>query len=340
MNRPLAALLLWLLMPTAQAHPLAPALLELRETEPARYEVLWRTSLSRAQGVDVSPQFPPECRASAASAPQLEGRDALVLRWTLDCAPAGLEGRELRVQGLDRGRINVIVQLRPLTGDLVQALLDAERPVLRVETPERDKIFSDYLGLGLEHLLLGLDHLLFVAGLVLLLRPLRRLVLAITAFTLGHSLTLTLATLGYLNVSQAVAETGIALSLLWLACEIARPESERERSWLKRWPGLITCAFGLLHGLGFAGALTEAGLPAGDLPLALLAFNLGIELGQLLVLALLALVTLQFRKLPAWPVAARLLPAYIIGTLSVYWCLERSSDLSGVWMRRALAADF
>jgi hypothetical protein len=322
MRRWLLVLLLWPVL--APAHPLAPALLELRETAPAQYETLWRTSVLRARGADLRPLPPQGCRGGLDQPAQIEGREALVLRGTLDCAPTGLAGKTLRIAGLDQARINVIVQLQPLAGQPQRVLLDATRAEWTVPLPGTPApVFARYLGLGAEHLLLGPDHLLFVAGLVLLVRGARRLLLTVTAFTLGHSLTLALAVLGLVRVNPALTELGIAASLLWLALDAVRPATRP--GLFARRPALLAISFGLLHGLGFAGALSEVGLPAGDIPLALLAFNLGIELGQIGVIAALLAVAALWRA-PMLPLA-RLAPAYLIGTLAVYWCLERGAAL-------------
>ena len=279
---------------TAQAHPLAPALLDLRELKPSagessgaptRYAVLWRTSVARVQGVDVQPQLPADCRAQTAAQISTEENQSLVQRWQVQCGPQGLTGRTLGVTGLDRSRINVILRIETLDGNVSTALLDADRPLYTVPLPQAaPPVFSTYLGLGIEHLLLGLDHVLFVLGLVLLVRRWRALVITITAFTLGHSVTLALATLGFVRVNPALTELAIAFSILVLALEIVRP---RPDSFIRRRPWLMASSFGLLHGLGFAGALAEVGLPRGEIPLALFAFNLGIEFGQLMLVAVL-----------------------------------------------------
>jgi hydrogenase/urease accessory protein HupE len=322
-RRVLLALLWWPVL--APAHPLAPALLELRETAPAQYETLWRTSVLRARGVNLEPLPPAGCRADTPQPAQLEGRDALVLRGRLDCSPAGLAGKTLHIAGLDRSNINVIVQWRPLLGEPRRVLLDAAQPSYTVPAPgTAAPVFGRYLGLGIEHLLLGPDHLLFVAGLVLLVRGARRLLLTVTAFTLGHSLTLALAVLGLVRVNPALTELGIAASLLWLALDAVRPATRP--GLFARRPALLAISFGLLHGLGFAGALSAVGLPAGEIALALLAFNLGIELGQIGVIAsLLALAALWRTPPPPLARLARRAPAYLIGALAVYWCLERGT---------------
>lgn len=310
----------------AAAHPLAPAFLALQETEPAVYAVQWRAA-ALASTAQLQPQFAAGCRQRGEGRSAMEA-GAFVARWTLDCSPAGLVGQPLRIGGLEDTPLNVILRIEPRQGEVMQALLDAREPAFTVAgTTARPPVWRSYLGLGVEHLWNGLDHLLFVLGLVWLLRwPWQRLCVAVTAFTVGHSLTLALSTLGGLPVSVPLAELGIAVSLLWLALELTRPD-RLENSLLARRPALLPAAFGLLHGLGFASALREAGLPSADIPAALFFFNCGIELGQLgLVLAGLAAVAVWQRLERGW---LRAVPAYSLGALAAYWCLERATALMG-----------
>lgn len=313
-----------------QAHPLAPALLELRETAAGEYAVLWRTSVSRAQSVDVMPELPAGCRPLTAPQSQTEGNDALTMRWNVACPK--LQGQTVRVIGLAGSGINVILRVEDRQGHVSHALLDASRPHHVVPAPERPtQVVARYLRLGITHLYTGFDHVLFITGLVLLVTGWRPLLWAVTAFTLGHSLTLSLAVLGWVKVNAAVTELGIALSLLYLACEAARPA--RLDSLFLRYPGLLTMAFGLLHGLGFAGALAGTGLPVGDIPLALLGFNLGIELAQLALIAGLLLMGRGLRQRMSNAAGGSRadgilrVPVYLMGSLAVYWCCERLASL-------------
>lgn len=323
------ALLLGLLLPAlATAHPLAPALLQLQESAPGHYEVLWRTSVTRTQRLDVAPELPADCIAMAEPQIATEGGDAVVARWQVQCASA-LTGQRIAVQGLAQSGINVIVHIRTAAG-VVDALLGPDQPAFTVPAPAaQPPVFASYLQLGIEHLLGGFDHLLFVAGLLLLVRRWRPLLITITAFTLGHSVTLALASLGLIAVPQALTELGIALSILLLAVEIARPASAAP-SLLRRWPWLMAAGFGLLHGLGFAGVLAEVGLPREEVLQALLAFNIGIELGQLLWVMALLMVARVGRKMLKSPsgAVATVLPAYVIGVLAAYWCWDR---LAALW---------
>ncbi|SFF26515.1 HupE / UreJ protein [Fontimonas thermophila] len=319
------ALLLLGLTTVVAAHPLAPALLELRETAPHQYAVLWRTSVVQVRGAAVTPQWPATCTATALSQ-ALEPNDAFVQRWRLDC-PGGLVGATLRIAGLERSGINAIVRIEPAHGAAVQTLLDAGRPAFVVPAPQAPPpVFARYLGLGIEHLLLGPDHLLFVLGLLLLVRGMRALFWTITSFTLGHSLTLSLTVLGFVRIHPAWTELAIAVSLLALACAIVRPAQAPSR-WA-RWPWSMALGFGLVHGMGFAGALAEIGLPQRELPLALMAFNLGIELGQLAVVAVVLTLAHATRKLHLpTPAGLARLAAYAIGVPAAAWCYTRAAAL-------------
>jgi hypothetical protein len=335
-------LLLALVLPgAAAAHPLAPGLLELTEVAPERYAVLWRTSVARAGSAGVEPRLPAPCERRSEPEPRVEAGEALVARWLVRCA-GGLEGRALAVDGLDGSGINVIVRVVPREAPAFQALLGADQPAVTVSFDAASPVFTRYLRLGAEHLAGGLDHLLFLLGLFLLVTGLGRLIAAVTAFTVGHSITLALATFGLAPLSQDVAEVLIAATVLALAVELARralpgtnPAGSRSPSPKNRtvlFSGnrsvlFFAGGFGLVHGLGFAGALREAGLPAGEAPLALLGFNLGIELAQLALVALLLVAAAAWRRLPAPPRWAPLAPAYITGSLAACWLLERAATL-------------
>lgn len=318
-----------LLAGAARAHPLAPALLELSQTGVSDYALLWRSPLARAAGREPQPLLPSGCRRLG----ELRIEDDAVARsqrWSLQCA-APLAGQTLRIEGLAGSGINVIVRYQPLQGQGLQKLLSEREPAWTLPAASAPpSVFASYLRLGVEHLLGGYDHLCFVIALVLLLRRPRALLLAVTAFTVGHSLTLSLAVLGLVRVNPGFTEFAIALSILVLALELLRPAGAGPGP-VQRWPWALAGGFGLLHGLGFAGALADIGLPEGEIPLALLAFNLGIELGQLLVVAGLLGLGLAWRRMPTIlkPELERALPAYLIGSLAAYWCLERA----GGWFR-------
>jgi hydrogenase/urease accessory protein HupE len=309
----------------AAAHRLAPSLLDVRELSPGRIEVLWKTPTLRPVGVELRPELPEGCAALGDPVPGGSAA-AATLRWSADCGEAGLVGRSFRVHGLAESRTQALLRLALADGRHLQAVLRGEAPAFVV--PERERplqVAGDYLELGFRHILGGLDHLLFVLGLVLLVSSRRMLVWTVTAFTAGHSVTLSLAVLGFFGLPSRIVEVGIAVSILVLAVELARGE-DAPPSPLRRLPWAMAGLFGLLHGFGFAGALVEVGLPAAEIPLALLFFNLGIEVGQLVFVAVVLVVQWVLRPLaaqgPRW--LARL-PAYGIGSFAAWWCLERAA---------------
>lgn len=307
----------------ARAHRLAPALLELREAASGVVDVTWKQSLLLPRGAALEPVLPAHCNAGGE--PQVSGDLASVtLRFQVDCGAAGLVGSTLGVRGLEGSGTAVLLRAELEDGRGLRAVLSEGRPELRV--PARDSalaVVRDYLRLGAAHIWAGLDHLAFVLGLLLLVRDRRTLLLAVTSFSVGHSVTLSLAVLGFVGVPPALAELAIAVSILVLALELA-PGGGPGTSRLRRRPYEVAALFGLVHGLGFAGALLEAGLPQTDIPLALFSFNLGIELGQIAFVAGALLLRAGLR--PLADVAPRWLahvPAYTLGTLAAFWCLER-----------------
>jgi hydrogenase/urease accessory protein HupE len=312
---------------SAAAHRLAPSLLELRESAPGgALEVLWKTPLQRPAGVELAPVLPEDCAVEGAPRPGAEGT-AATLRFRLVCE-GGPVGRRFGVEGLGASRTEALVRVALADGRSFQTVLRGDDPPFLV--PERQRplqVLLAYLGLGFRHILEGLDHLLFVLGLVLLVNGVRRLVWTITAFTVGHSITLSLAALGFVGLPQGPVEVAIAFSILVVAVEIAGRDPERP-TLLARLPWLMAGGFGLLHGLGFAGALREIGLPQEEIPLALFSFNVGIELGQLVfVLAVLGFASLARSPFSRAPVWLTRVPAYAIGSLAAYWCIERTAGL-------------
>ncbi len=328
----LCAAILLLQLLSVQAHPLAPALLDLRETAAGTYDVHWRTSVLRVRGGELMPGWPDACSASEQAAPQYFNDEAAVeQRWLLRCA-APLPGQSMRINGLASSGINVIFSIRSADGGSAQTLLGPGDASFVVPQPvAQPPVFAHYMTLGVEHLLFGFDHVLFVLGLLLLVRRASTLLLTVTAFTLGHSCTLALAALGFVSVNPALTELAIAISILLLAVTVVRPAGAAP-TWLSRWPAAMAAGFGLLHGLGFAGALAGIGLPQDEIPLALFAFNIGIEAGQLLLIAVALLLAALWRRVPvpelSRPTLIRLLPAYVMGTLAAYWCLQRAE---AVW---------
>lgn len=308
------------------AHGFAPSFLGLREESGGRTEVVWKTPRVVLPGVGLQPVLPAVCEMAAPPSVS-EDETTRTSTWVVDCSE-GLVGQTIEVAGLGDSQTDVLLSIRLADGRLVRGVLSNRQPAYRV--PQREpfgKVASGYVGLGIEHILLGFDHLLFVAGLLLLVRGRRLLLRTITGFTLGHSVTLSCVVLGAASVPPRLAELAIALSILVLATELARPETAR-RSLLRRFPPLMASVFGLLHGLGFAGALIEVGLPPNGVPLALFSFNVGIEVGQLLFVAAVLVFFHLSRpvcdRMPSWSATV---PVYCIGTLAAFWSLERLAAL-------------
>lgn len=318
----LAALVVLLLPSVGLTHGLDPASLTLRETRPGVFDVRWRASALRLPGANVQPVLPARCRRIDRG-DVVEEIDRVVLRWTVDCGPGGLAGESVGIDDLAAAKINALLTIDRLDGEKMQAVLGPRTPSYTVPArPSRWDVVCGYVRLGVEHILTGPDHLLFVFGLLLLVSASRLLVQTITAFTLGHSLTLSAAALHLASVPSRPVEVLIAASVLTLAVELAR-EAGRP-TLLRRFPWAMAVAFGLLHGFGFAGALAEAGLPPDDIPLALFSFNGGIEIGQLaFVGAVLAAGGLATRWLPAVTIRSARFAVYAMGILSAFWCVER-----------------
>lgn len=310
------------------AHGLDPASLGLRETRAGVFEVRWRASALRLPGANVQPILPARCHQIGA-AEAVDENDRVTLRWIVDCGPAGLEGDVVGIDDLAAAKINALLTVERLDGRQLQTVLGPRSPSFRVpEKPSRWEVVGSYVRLGIEHILSGPDHLLFVFGLLLLVSAPRLLLQTITAFTLGHCVTLSAAALHFTNVPPRPVEVLIALSVLTLAVELSR-DVERP-TLLRRFPWAMAVAFGLLHGFGFAGALAEAGLPAGAIPQALVSFNVGIEIGQLaFVGTVLTVGVLLARWLPAMTIRSQRVAVYTMGVLSAFWCFERVATWLG-----------
>jgi hydrogenase/urease accessory protein HupE len=307
----------------ASAHESRPAYLEIEELAPERYAVLWRAPVRSGMRLPVALRLPDGARD--VTAPALRAlADSTVERRVVE-VPGGMAGKRIEIAGLEATITDVLVRVEHADGSHATTLARPSRPWVEIEAePSRLAVAGAYLVHGVTHILEGVDHLFFVLALLLIVPSRRMLLATITAFTVAHSITLALATLGVVHVPGPPVEALIALSIVLLAAELIRMQ-RGERSLTAERPWLVAFAFGLLHGLGFAGALTEVGLPAGDLPLALLAFNVGVELGQLafvaVVLALAAALRAAARD--AWLARARRVAGYAIGIAAAYWLVER-----------------
>lgn len=318
----LLGMVLWLLPLNTFAHESRPAYLELTERAPGRYEIVWRRPAVGNQVLVLTPQFPAGCRnVTTRSVSFVVG--SVVESWTLACNDSVMIGKPIWIDGLSRTITDVLVRVSFQEGLTETHIVRANTPYFVTRgAPSLWEVARSYTMLGVEHILGGIDHLLFVLGLFLLVRGQWSLLKTVTAFTVAHSLTLGLATLGFVHLPQVPVEAVIALSLLFLAVELAK--QRMHESWAVRYPWGVAFCFGLLHGFGFAGALAEVGLPPTDIPLALLLFNVGVEIGQVLfIIGLLMLTFAAQRWTPASLQRWRIAAAYGIGSVSAFWVVQR-----------------
>lgn len=349
-----------------EAHEVRPAYLELTERGEGKFEVLWKVPAlgglplageeipHEAPVVAVEDPNRPKtmpCGCPVPTAEQLargalpihaslpKGTEMIFLprverlpgaeirRWMVRTGPGGIEGGEITVHGLESTMVDVLVRIVFADGRVVSRLLRPDAPSFVISDGGSGPLVGEYFALGVEHILFGIDHLLFVLALVLIVRGVGLLVKTITAFTLAHSITLALATLGIVKVPTAPVEAVIALSVVFVAAEIVRGY-RGSPGLTARAPWLVALTFGLLHGFGFAGALADVGLPQDDIPMALLLFNLGVEAGQLAFVAVVLLVMGLFRRLtfslPPW---IKLVPPYAIGSVAMFWVIQRVAAL-------------
>jgi hypothetical protein len=321
----LVALAVGLALGAAQAfaHELRPGFLELRETGPETYSFLWKRPSGGEVEILIAPIVPEGCRLATPDR-QAPSPGAVVVRGTLTCA-GGVAGKRVAIAGLESTVTDVLVRVHHADGRLESHLLRPATPVvvLGAASTSGERALG-YVQLGVQHILLGVDHLLFVLGLLLIVDGRLMLVKTITSFTLAHSLTLAIATLGYAQAPLLPLNAAIALSILFLGPEIVR-RWRGESSFTIRHPWVVAFAFGLLHGFGFASGLTAMGLPQAEIPLALLLFNVGVELGQLAFVTLVFLLERSFRVLELrWPPAVERLPGYAVGTLGAFWTIQRT----------------
>ena len=321
----LAALLLLAIAAETPAHELRPGYLEMREMTPDRYRVLWKQPGRGDLRLAIDPVFPASCRVEGERVRQ--ALPGAFLDWMTLACDGGLGGRALGVAGLEATLTDVLVRVELLDGRVITELLKPGRPGFTVPAAGAALALA-YLGLGVEHILLGVDHLLFVLGLLILVAGRwGRLLQTITAFTVGHSASLAVATLGAVSVPTPPLNAAIALSIVFLAAEVLRAR-RGQVSLAVRYPGIVAGAFGLVHGLGFATALTGLGLPPSALPTALLLFNVGVEIGQVAFVVLVLGLLASWRALEVrWPAWAAPVPGYAIGIVAAFWFVQRTAVL-------------
>jgi hydrogenase/urease accessory protein HupE len=305
------------------AHDIGVSQAELIAKDDNRYELSVRTGVATA-AMFASPELPKHCNHT--SSPRgIQGRgwrtfafyceDGLTADDTIEL-PWLRDGTVLTAKWLDGSEVKRLFRNKA-------GRIEAPLAELQAGSGSWLSAAKRYTGLGIEHILLGFDHLMFVLALLLIVRDVWTLVKTITAFTVAHSITLGLATLGFINVPSRPVEAAIALSIVFLCVEIVHAR-QHKTGLTYRFPWLVAFAFGLLHGLGFAGALSEIGLPQSEIPIALLFFNIGVEIGQLIFVAVVLMVVRLLRQVHLdkqdW---IRVVPAYVIGTLATYWLFER-----------------
>lgn len=309
----------------ASAHEMRPAYLELRQLSVERYEAFWKVP---ARSDDTRLALYVQLPEGATNGPESRAffvNGAYTERWSFKIA-GGLAGKTIRITGLEATLTDVLVRIERLDRSTQVTRLTSSVPFFVVEaTPKSSEVARTYLVLGFEHILTGADHLMFVSGLLMLVTGFWRVVKTVSAFTVSHSVTLTLATLGFVHVPSPPVEAIIALSILFVAYEVLNREKHAD-SLAQRKPWLVAFSFGLLHGLGFAGGLSETGLPQGHIPTALGFFSAGVELGHFaFVTVALGVITIVRRSNIVRAPWAWRLPPYAIGGAAAYWLIARIS---------------
>jgi len=307
------------------ADEIRPGYLELKENSPAVFSVLWKVPAKGAKKLSLQAQLPANCINKTKPVVQLINA-AYIQRWITVC-DGGLLKQTISVAGLETISTDVLLRLDFLDGTSQSVQLTPAQTTYQIpQTASSLQVATTYTKFGIEHIILGTDHLLFVFALLLIVNNTRRLLLTITAFTLAHSITLGAATLGFIHVPQQPVEAVIALSILFLAMEIVHQKRGRP-GYTARWPWMIAFIFGLLHGFGFAGALSEIGLPQQAIPIALIFFNIGVEVGQLIFVLTVVILTWFLHQLNQQKFLSRAetIVVYSIGGISSFWLIDRVS---------------
>jgi hydrogenase/urease accessory protein HupE len=319
-----ALLLLWTgLAGLAQAHELQPSSMELRQLTSERFEVIWRAPVYYRKPHPAQLQLP-EIWQTVGEPTVQQLQDSALHRRVVDVPGGVIDGAMIHFVGLESTITDVFARFVWLDGSETTAIARPSQPWIEVAAQRSAwQVAWDYTVLGVDHILSGFDHLTFVLALLLIVDGARRLLITVTSFTLAHSITLAAATLGVVWVPGPPVEAVIALSILFLASELVKVNRGLP-SLTAQYPWIVAFTFGLLHGFGFAGALGEVGLPQNEIALALLMFNVGVELGQLLFIWGILMIVLLLEKLRShWPAWVRQMPAYGIGGIAAFWLIER-----------------
>jgi hydrogenase/urease accessory protein HupE len=322
------AMLAWLaVIPLSQAHESRPAYLEIEETATNHYDIRWRTPVLGNLPLPVVLRLPEGVRNLKKPLVQHLSDSVLERRW-IDAGAEGLTAKRITFPGLELTITDVVVRAELLDGRSWMAVARPSQPWVEIDaTRSVWAVAVDFLKEGVWHILSGWDHLLFVFGLLLIVRTPLMLVKTITAFTVAHSITLAAATLGYVEPPAQPIEAGIALSILFLGVEVVRRQ-RGETSFTIQNPWVVAFVFGLLHGFGFASAMSAAGLPPAEVPLALVSFNVGVEIGQLAFVGVVLVLAGSVRQLGiVWPRRAEFVPAYLMGSLDAFWLVQRLASM-------------
>ena len=321
-----SSMAIWLFINTVTAHEIRPAYLQIEQQSETTYNVLWKVPTSGDLVLKIYPEFEDGFNLNEASLSRpVSG--AMIYQYNLN-GNRPLQGSLIRIQNLNKTMVDVLVTIKYLNGEKTTLMLKPDNPeTLLSGKTSKWQVVQSYTVLGIEHIWFGIDHLLFVMALIIITTGFKKIVKTITAFTLAHSITLSLAVLGYVNVPGPPVEAIIALSIVFLAFEILKLHQGKP-SLTAQKPWLVAFSFGLLHGFGFAGALTEVGLPQSEIPLALAFFNIGVELGQIVFVIVVSAILYVLALKKDWPLIAKKVPAYVIGTLAAFWTIER---ILGFW---------
>ena len=306
------------------AHESQPGLLELRQISEIRYEVTWRAPIYYGKPHPAQLQLPEEWKTvGEPTVRQL--RDSELFKRIVDIEEGFINNSIIRFPGLEKTITDVFVRISRLDGIETSQVVKPTKPFAELRGKRPWYVSSgEYLTLGFHHILMGIDHLLFVLGLLIIVSGRSMLLKTITAFTVAHSITLAIATLGYASVPSPPLNAAIALSILFLGQEIVRVW-RGQTSFTIRHPWVVAFGFGLLHGFGFATGLSTVGMPTTEIPLALLMFNIGVEFGQLVFVLLILLIAKSLKVLEfRWPSWVDYLPGYAIGSLGAYWTIQRT----------------
>jgi hypothetical protein len=326
-----AGLLAFLLLALsiASAHEARPAYLEIKETAPGQFSVLWRTPVLAGMRLPIALRLPDDVKNLKEPTVD-ELADSFVERHWIDAGKNGLSGKRIEFPGLQLTITDVLVRVEMLDGRKWTTIVHPSQPWVEIAAAQSWLgVSGTYIVQGIRHILFGADHMLFVLGLLLIVKDRWMLLKTVTAFTIAHSITLAIATFGYAEIPVMPLNAAIALSILFLGPEIVR-SWRGETSFTIRHPWVVAFAFGLLHGFGFASALISAGLPRHELPLALVSFNVGVEFGQVGFIALTLALERSFHILEIrWPQWVEALPGYTVGSLGAFWTIQRVSLLLG-----------